>query len=240
MGRHYYPLDFLHVAGGDEYIEKVLGYGPIAYWPLNEVSGTTARCWVNPAQNGTYSSDVSTWPVGAGIGDGNTAPFFDGANDSVGVLTAALIAAFNGTTGTVAIWVKVPAAAWVDGISRRSINFEPDVNNYAYSRKNFNANQLRHVYAGNAVGGGVNTAHAEIVWMPLAMTWNGAAMQAYANGVADGAPVAINAWAVPLAVNAVIGARTTVPVEPWHGYLAHCALWNRVLSLPEIQALATV
>jgi len=226
--------------GGGTYADKVRGFGPIAYWPLWEKNGTVAQCLTNPAMNGTYSSDVSTWPVQTGIGDGNTAPYFDGTNDSVNILTVALIAAFNGTTGTVAIWVKVPAAAWTDGTSRRAVSFQPDANNYVYTRKNLNANQLRHVFLGNAVGGGVNTAHTEIVWMPLAMTWNGATMQAYANGVVDGAPLAINAWAVPLAVAAVIGAWTTVPAEPWQGNLAHCALWNRVLTLSEIQALSVV
>ena len=35
------------LAGGlvaETYIEKILSYGPIAYWPLNESSGTTAYC----------------------------------------------------------------------------------------------------------------------------------------------------------------------------------------------------
>ncbi|NIV37784.1 MAG: hypothetical protein GWN58_52745, partial [Anaerolineae bacterium] len=38
------------LAGG--YIGKVLGTGPIAYWPLNEGSGASAHCEINPAQNG--------------------------------------------------------------------------------------------------------------------------------------------------------------------------------------------
>ena len=93
--------------GAASYVSRVLGFGPIAYWPLYESSGTTAACLVNAAQNGTYSADVSLWPPGPGIGDGNTAPEFDGATEWVNIDTAALVAAFNGAEGSFLIWARV-------------------------------------------------------------------------------------------------------------------------------------
>ncbi|GAI14148.1 unnamed protein product, partial [marine sediment metagenome] len=85
---------FIGAGGVLAYDDKVLGMDPIAYWPLSETSGLVANCLVNPAQNGVYTGVTLGQP---GIGDGNTAPYFDGTNDYVDVLTAAFIAAYNGS-----------------------------------------------------------------------------------------------------------------------------------------------
>ena len=82
--------------GGGTYADRVMRYGPIAYWPLWEASGTVAHCLVNPLQNGTYNSPVQGWPPGTGIGDGNTAPWFDGATSFVNIFSVPIQSVLTG------------------------------------------------------------------------------------------------------------------------------------------------
>jgi len=231
------------VHGG--YFAKVLATGPIAYWPLWEASGTTARCLVNPAQNGTYSSDVSTWPVGTGMGDGNTAPQLDGANDSVNVLTAALIAAFNGSEGTLFQWIKVAnAGVWTDLTRRDPFFVQVDGNNFCMMQKvSWANNRLGWYYTAGAVAESVTTGGLfSTDWVPIALTWSKAAdeMKAYWAGAQSGVTQTIlGNWAGNVGA-AVLGATSAAPVNPWQGGLAHCAVWSRALSLTEYQALSIV
>jgi len=227
---------------GGSYSDKVLGMGPIAYWPLNELNGTAARCLVNPAQNGTYSSDVSTWPVGAGIGDGNTSPQFDGANDVIGIGTATFIAAFNYALCTVCGWAKVSAAGiWTDGASRQTIRIWTDAANYLYIRKNSVNNQF--IFVRNP-GGNETPAYSNTAWFHWAMTVSEVANQTkyYLNGVQQGVTDPAGAWVgAPVANTTCIGAaRVAGPFEVWSGGLAHVAIFNRVLDISELLSLATV
>ena len=50
--------------GGQTYSGRILATNPIAYWPLNETTGTAAVCPVNAAMNGTYNRDVSLMGTG--------------------------------------------------------------------------------------------------------------------------------------------------------------------------------
>lgn len=230
--------------GGGAYADKVRGFGPIAYWPLWEASGTVARCLVNPAQNGTYSSDVSTWPVGTGIGDGNTAPAFDGANDRVDVLTAALTAVFSGSLGSMFMWVKVAnAGVWTDGVERRIINLESAGGDYMMIRKLTTNDRLDWRYFR---GGGAAVSETivfnQTTWFPVGMTWSATANQViyYVNGAQSGAIDACAGWVQALNSRAYIGCAFVGPANVWSGPIAHVGMWGRVLSATEIAALSVV
>ena len=229
---------------GGSYIDRVIGTGPIAYWPLDEGSGAVARCLVNPAQNGAYTgvtlANDATGPFGT------PAPYFDGANDYVNVFTAALDAAFNGATGTVMTWGRVfNAGVWTDAAFRQTVRLLDDGNNYYILRKTNVANQLQG--RGNAGGGlaTINAAYSSTGWFFLTSTWsdgnNADEFKLFLNGAQAGAPSAVlNAWSGGglFANSTVIGAGSTIPDELWHGWLAHCAVWDRVLSAGEIATLA--
>ena len=106
---------------GGSYADKVLSYGPIAYWPLWETAGASAACLVNPAQSGTAVG--VTWANDATGAFGTAAPFFDGANDDINIYTAALAAAFSGHVGSLMVWCRVAnAGVWTDGAARLSVN----------------------------------------------------------------------------------------------------------------------
>ena len=235
--------------GGVSYDQKVLGYGPIAYWPLWELSGTTAQCLVNPAQNGTYSGVTLGQE---GIGDGGQAPLFDGANDYVDIYSAALAAIFPYDEGSFCGWMKVfNVGVWSDGAVRIFIsaaaalggaafmvNFyrRGVVNNVTYFRDDGADNQvLQHVVVAPVTD-----------WQHFALTWSVASgnLNAYIASAQIGASqpgvlahvgADINADMTAIGIGS-IGASTW----PWHGWLARCAIFGRVLTLSEIEHLATV
>ena len=232
---------------GIKYNDKVLATGPIAYWPLWETSGVVAECLVNPAQNGTYSSDVSGWPVGVGIGDGNTAPGFDGVNDAIDINTAALQAALNANTaeGSMMIWAKFVPAAWTDAAWHVSCRFRDSVNDYFTIAKSNANNTLYYSWTGGAVtethsqAGIVDTA-----WMLLTMTRSEAAdeVKYYRNTSLLATDTIIGNWAsAGVWDNMVLGANAFALINsPFWGSLAHAAVFGRALGLPEITSFCEV
>ena len=239
------PLSSLGGAFHGGYFAEVLATGPIATWPLWEASGTVAQCLVSTAQNGTYSSDVSGWPPGVGIGDGKTAPWFDGTNDYVNINTAAFRAAFNGAEGSTLVWARVNSGAvWTDGTYRFALMFYIDANNYIdITRWNAN-NTLSWRYAAGGVGkqrtkAGLSTTD----WMCLGSTWSASAneFRAYYNGVQEGLTInGLGVWSGAALTRAVIGAAIVTPANVWHGWEAYATVWNQALPPATMAALATI
>lgn len=126
------------------YTDRVLAYSPIAYWPLNEASGGTAEDLSGNNYDGSYTGvDLGQ----TGIGDGNTAPYFDGTNDYVNIYSTGFRDVFNGAEGTVVIWAKVfNADVWTDGNVRYPTEFRVDGSNYVYAWTKFSNNSLASYY----------------------------------------------------------------------------------------------
>ena len=242
--------------GGAGYSAKVLGYSPIAYWPLWEASGDVAECLVNSAQNGAYTGVTLGQP---GIGDGRTAPFFDGVTDYVNIYSIAFrdaFALYNDPTGlldesegTVMIWAKVNAVGmWTDGADRFAFRLEADDNNYVFCAKTITNNRLFFRYIAGGVAesqniGGLTTTD----WMCLGMTWSKSAgvdgeARYFLDGVQQGTTdTGLGVWAGNLnATETVIGATSTAPTVLWHGWLAHCAIWDTPLTPASMADLAVV
>lgn len=222
------------------YAQKVLSYGPIAYWPLNELSGTVANCLVNPAQNGTYTGVTLGEP---GIGDGNTCPFFDGANDYVNIQTAALAAAFNGAAGTVQMWWYHNILSFNDAIGRRMFYAYVDVNNLTLIQKTgTNANLQADYRAGGVTEQSFRAIAAHRAYFSVFhYTWSASAdrVDYYDNGTLYETDTVLGIWAGAPTLT-FIGAASVVPTAPYYGLLAHCAIWNRALAPAEIAALAVI
>jgi len=204
-----------------------------------------AHCLVNPAQNGTYSSDVSTWPIGVGIGDGNTAPQFDGVADFCNIYTPALVAAFNGAEGSVLSWQRVAnAGVWTDAVDRFIWDLRNGVANQIYAYKTAANNRWDRAYA----AGGVNetrtdTPFTSTDWWMQVITWSKSAdeVRYYCDGAWQETDTVLGVWAGALvATSTIIGARFTTPSGLWDGSIAHVAVWDRALSATEIAGLAVV
>lgn len=223
-----------------QYHQRVLATDPIAYWMLDEKSGTVAYDLVSGhvagAQNGTHTGVTLGQD---GIGDGRTSTFYDGANDYTNLLAAA--AAFNGSTGTVMCWGRVTAAGtWTDGSNRTLVRVTVNANHYLYLRKTSANNTLGWRFVGNTVGAiTTRAAVTTLGFFNMAMTWEGGFYQAYYNGVAQGAPVATGVWAgVPTIL--AIGAANLVPAAVWNGTAGSCTFWDRALSASEIADTAVI
>jgi hypothetical protein len=71
------------VAPPSSYAAAVIAGNPMAFWPLNETSGTTAIDYAG-GFNGTYNGNVTLGVPGALAGSADTAAYFDGTNAYVG------------------------------------------------------------------------------------------------------------------------------------------------------------
>lgn len=218
----------------------------IAYWMLDEASGTTADNYEGTAaRDGTYSSAVNGWPVGTGIGDGNTAPTFDGTNDYVDAYSVSFRDAFNGAEGTIAFWAKVSAAGvWEDGTARRFFHFKGGAQDYLRITKSNSNNVIEWNYeSGDAKKTVLKTSISETGWMHIAMTWSktGDAMKAYYGGSQEGSTQSsLGTWAGTLGADTIVGAGTDDPNNPTSGLIAHFGVWTTPLGASDIASLATV
>jgi hypothetical protein len=227
-----------------QYYQKVLATNPIAYWMLDEKSGTGAYELVSGrvagAQNGTHTGVTLVQP---GIGDGRTSPFYDGTNDYSNVFTAALAAAFDGDVGTLMCWGKVNAVgAWTDGVDRAlAVFYESTFVNRLWLYK-FGGNNFRCLYRAGGVNRVIDIPTTTVDWFCAGITWSASLdeVKGYWNGAQSGATLnGLGVWGA--AINrAIVGAQTTVPATPWIGYGAHCVLWDRVLVGGEMASLAIV
>ncbi len=236
-----------------QYMQRVLATDPIAYWPLDEGQGTVAHCWVNSAQNGAYTGVTLGQP---GAGDGRTAPFYGGANGFTNIYTVSFRDAFglyndptgllDESEGTVMVWAKAnDVGVWTDGADRYLLNLYVDSANQIYLRKTSVNNQLYwHYEAGNIVENQGIAGVTTIDWFYMGITWSkstGASgeVRYYYNGVQPHAVEdTLGVWVGNLsAARTIIGARDTTPSYLWHGWLAHCAIWDRPLTPAQIADL---
>jgi hypothetical protein len=231
---------------GEEYSEKVIGYSPIAYWPLWETSGGTASDESGNSRDGSYVGPP-TLADALGPDGENDAPNFDGTNDCVDAYSVSLRGAFDGAEGTVSGWAKVPAAAWVDGFIRETYMFAVDVDNYTEMTIAAANNTVRFLYeAGNTLKTIIVSPFSPLVWFHWALTWSATAdeVKAYLRGVQVGSTQSsLGTWAGLLgATTAVIGNDHNNPpvATPFSGHLSHVALWDQALSASEIADLASV
>lgn len=229
--------------GGGTYIDKVLGYGPIAYWVLNEAAGGTAADQVNsPLQDGAYTGVTLADTLGPD--NVNSAPLFDGVNDYVDIYTATLDGVFDGAEGTMAIWARVfNAGVWADGTWRLALYLREDVNNRTNFQKAGGSATLHHEYTAGGVLDQVNSGVVAYTnWFHLAGTWSATADETefFINGASIGTRNTLGVYVGSLTAAVTnIGAKGQ-PSDVWHGWLAHCAIWDSVLTGPQILDLATV
>lgn len=224
------------------YADKVLGYGPIAYWPLWETSGVIAHCLINSAQNGTYTGAHLANALGP---DGvNYAPYFDADTDHVDVYSLTFANAFGYDEGSAMIWTKVlDASVWTDGVTRYSLRWETNGTNRLRLLIGAANNQCKLNRQSGGVNQVIDEATSDTAWQCWIITWSlsNNRTRLYKNGVETVASPAIGlgAWVGLLsAASTYVGSYSPGSSE-WLGWLAHVAAWNSVLDAPTIAILAT-
>lgn len=221
------------------YLQKVLATGPIALWTLGDASGSSATELVH-GWNGTYSNVTLGQ---AGIGDGNTSTLFNGTTSYVNAIGTQLTANFPAAAGSYGVWLNYPLAAWTDGATRNVNQFAADGNNRATLFKAAAANTFSFLYRAGSISSSVSvTSFNPTAWFFALLSWDKAANQvkAYINSAQTGSTqTGLGTWAGALAT-AVIGAASTVPTSVHSGNQQFEMLWNRAVTLAEVQALAVV
>lgn len=228
------------------YVDKVLSYNPILYYPMNETAGVTAvnAGTLGSAADGAYTGvtlNNTTGPDGT-----NGAPYFDGVNDYLDGTTAALIAALSLRVGSVLIWLKVAnAGVWTDGTTRGLVY------PYGLAGKQYRIAKLTGAssinYYGNCNAGvcSVNQAGLDTTaWVAAALTWSDGANDDEFIPYYDGAAVDVPCTSLNVCNQALtsflVGALATTPTGVFHGWLAHCMAFDRVLPAAEVLALSTI
>jgi hypothetical protein len=223
------------------YSVKLLALNPIAYWILGDASGTTAAEEVNHnSLKAVYKSDVSGWPPQDGIGDGNTSPFFDGTNDVITLPKTNLSAVFNGSEGTFHAWAKVAAGVWSDNQNRYITRLRASTTNEIFVFKN-SANQIRMDYEAGGVTELKIQSYSETGWFPIGLTWSATddEVKFYLDGSVIGTGTSLGTWSGSLAAT-YLGGTTGTPATPWHGNMAHVALWDSALSESTMASLGVL
>lgn len=219
------------------YITRVIGMSPVAYWPLNETSGVTAYDLSGNGLHGTYTNGPTLNNFGGpGLTMGN-APLLDGVNDFVQLPSAGLNSVFDSTKGTFSVWINLNEA-WSATDSIVYFCLGSDANNRINAHK-LSSNTIRGQYI--SAGNTNNNAFAFSAsgWHHLLMTFSASKLHMFVDGVEQGSGANVtgtysgaleDAWSQ-------IGAQQSIIT--WKGWIAHAALFNRVLTPTEITLLAT-
>lgn len=227
----------------DGYRAKVLSYSPIAYWPLNETSGTVAdNAQGDATMDGAYS-DVRLGRTA--FVNGEPAGFWDGSLSYCNIYSAALNAAFNGGEGTVSLWLRVSnSSVWADGSTRRALTCRVDASNLLHISKLSSVELLSANYISGGITKNTNIPASSAGWLHLATTWSAASDQTikYLNGIQSGATqTGLGVWAGAFSpTRCLIGGDATTPTLVWLGYIHDVALFGSALSAAAIADLAVV
>lgn len=225
-------------SGRRSYVEKVKALAPIAYWPLNELSGTTAVDASGNGRNGTHVNATIDQP-----GFSERSVYYNGTNAHTNIFS--MLSSFNGQTGSVHCAFQIPGA-WNDGSERYAFYISPNGGlNTFYLRKNGNgALVAARVASGSAalyIPGNLNTTN----WVRFALTWNQPTNQysCYINGVAmtnAGATMTVWSGTITDTDRCNLGSITTssAAANRWLGSIDDVAIWDRSLSASEVASLA--
>lgn len=233
------------------YKDKVLKIHPeslIAYYPLHEQQGTTAKDYSLQANHDTYSGVTLAHDTGA---DGLPAPYFDGTSSYVDIYSAAFAADFSTTTGSASAWVRVLDKTQLENTTRRCV-LSVGANattNVVLMERTTTANTYRLAYIAGGTTKSVSPTYYqpgdyEIPWIHIGCSWDATNDQfiVYVNGVQSGTTqTSLGTWSGSLdSTLCNIGATVTTPSNVWYGWIQHVAIWNAVLSADDFKRLGTM
>jgi len=214
---------------------SILSFGPIAYWKLDEVSGTVATDASGNARHGAYANSPT---LGGTFGPFVAPTFAAATTQHVNIYSASLAGAYNDATGTMLLFVRASGA---NPALRNAIRLATTTNNYTARLARNDASSLARRDDSSGTTQRIGNATTTDSWGMLAMTWDSGAnvIELFVNGVSQGTEVPAAAWADTLATAGCVisGQATTGTVLRWQGQIAHVALFSTVLSAANIAAI---
>lgn len=224
------------------YSAKVLSTAPanlLAYWKLDETSGSTANDSSGNSRNGTYSGVTLN---GTTFLDGTPAPTMAGTSNYVNLYSSSFAGAWNGQEFTVSLFCRCPN--WTDGTERRVLHLLATGGNLLVFRKAVANNQFEVIYIAGSVDRVVTqTSFAPGGFFSVVVTASLSANQfkVYFDGVQAGSTQTVGTWAGSLdPAQCAIGGRGASATNPWRDSAAHVAVWNTPLSAADAALLAAV
>lgn len=209
----------------DSYSQAVLADSPAGYWRMGDAvgSGTAADSSGN-GRTGTILAGGVTFGQTGALDETDTAALFDGANGTaIETLIMPAMAAW-----TIEAWCRTDQF-WVGGFGARIIgwtDFQIDLGNRT---------DTLWYYAGGALWNdtGLSLAVAD-GYVYLALTWDGAAMRGYRNGVLGYGPSAVGRGLTN--AKAYLGSPYMAQVygNLWLGALDELAVYPSALSTTRI------
>jgi hypothetical protein len=200
----------------------------IAYWPLNDTSGTLCHDAGPHGFHGTYL----TAPIcGPGIGDDLPAVRF---GNGFYMACPAALASLTPNEGSFSCWARVEnLAVWADGATRNLFYMAGSSSKYlSLSKRNPNKLRAERYITAAKYSEGTQGSSA---WLHLVMLWStSSGLKLFVNGVQSGS----TATALPPWSGAPTGFYLSYTSNQWLGQLAHAALWSAVLTQDEITKLA--
>jgi hypothetical protein len=190
-------------------------YGLNLVWRLTDGAGAVAPEADNAAYNGAATGvDWANTP-GPGALSGESAPYFDGSNDYIDLLTAALIAAFDGDQLSLLMWIK-PDSAFDTTRTLAMFNDGTSQRNWLYTT-NAPATTSQHRFNTVSAAGSLSDWHM----VTATFSKDGTNYLYIDKTQYSGAGTNVSLSTLS---TAVVGATTTVPANPWKGWLCYVGL----------------
>jgi hypothetical protein len=226
------------------YQAAVLETNPIAYWPFNETSGTTAHNIANDEDSsldGTHINITLADTLGPFV---DHSPRFNGTNSRTNIYSAAFDSLFDGDLGSVMMWFRLNSVStWVDGNVHDGFTILADANNYLLMRVyggTDNRFTVRHRASSNTISADIDTSSDD--WIHLVMTWNRADdrvrvyMDSVRQNVVQSLPMGPFVGALD-SNRTVIGAAFATGAFNWDGNISHVAFWDTELTQAQVSDL---
>jgi hypothetical protein len=212
--------------------------GPVAYWKLDDGSGSSAADSSGNGNTGTLVNGP-TWTSG----QVNGALSFNGKNQYVTVpAPSGSSLDLDSAPVTIAAWINTNSITTQQAILLRGSANGISQGNQGYGMW---VNSNGKINVGSAGGGNLNsnTAITAGAWHHVTGIINGTASKVYIDGV-DQTPSSVNVGVVKSSLTLTIGASLNTAqtgyVGFFNGSLDDVRVYNRVLSTTEIDALASM
>ena len=216
--------------------------GLIGLWPNNQMLGTVSYDFSKDQGHGTHSNVANRHRMNRSRGHYMNASGYDPKSLSyTDILTAQLIANFDGDAGAAFVFCKTDAA-WAEGINRYALHLGTDADNLIFFRKDTVPGRLyiRHRAAATGLSQAVDGMTTTDLFC-MAMMWDqvGAEVRVFLDGAYDSRGINPDPWEGGDLTYAVIGAETLVPAGGWDGGIGLVALYNQTKTDDEMLKLST-
>ncbi|MGZ9108869.1 MAG: LamG-like jellyroll fold domain-containing protein [Micavibrio sp.] len=225
----------------------IVSSGLVGYWKFDEISGTTAADSSGNGNTGTLTNmDGATDWVAGHVGN---ALDFDGTNDFVNAGSAAVLDNLGPVSGCVWAYPRTTGGSYPTLMDKSSTGYLTDGWGFITGHSGGSYDFGYYNIAGDGKDGGAAATIPMNTWSHLCFTWDGTAhsggnptagIKFYMNGVEVHAAVSAADYnpAFSDAAHSLRIGSGGANAYPFKGVIDEVRLYNRVLTLGEIQLLA--